>query len=110
MMEELANFQINMNPNVNLIGLEVYRDGTTPFKRTTDQFGLSFVPFLTFHQHYHCGKILAFDDGDSVWDELVTQDLWINGIIVKGIKYRVAITGVTLDGRGFEQRTRASGL
>jgi hypothetical protein len=57
--------------------------------------------------------LLAFDDGDNcVWDELVkeSQDLWINGIIVKGIKYRVAITGVTLDGRGFEQLTRASGM
>jgi hypothetical protein len=57
--------------------------------------------------------LLAFDDGDNcVWDELVkeSQDLWINGIIVKGIKYRVAITRVPLDGRGFEQLTRASGL
>jgi hypothetical protein len=48
-----------MNPNVNFIGLEVCWDGTTPFKRTTDQFGLSFVPFLTFCQHYHCGEILV---------------------------------------------------
>jgi hypothetical protein len=48
-----------MNPNVNLIGLEVYRDGTTPYKRTADQLGLSFVSFLTFRQHYHCGEILV---------------------------------------------------
>jgi hypothetical protein len=57
--------------------------------------------------------LLAFDDGDNcVWDELVkeSQDLWINVIIVKGIKYRVAVTRVTLDGRGFEQLTRASGM
>jgi hypothetical protein len=45
--------------------------------------------------------LLASDDDDNcVWDELVkeSQDLWINGIIVKGIKYRVAITGLPLDG------------
>jgi hypothetical protein len=82
-----------MNPNVNLIGLEVYRDVTTPFKRTTDLFCF-FLPFLTIRQHYHCGKkicgmhLFAFD-----------VDLWINGIIGKGIKSCVAITGVTLDGR-----------
>jgi hypothetical protein len=59
MMEGLANFQIKYEPNVNLIGLEVCWDGTTPFKRTIDKFGLSFVPFLTFCQHYHCGQILV---------------------------------------------------
>jgi hypothetical protein len=45
--------------------------------------------------------LCALDDGDNcVWAELVkeSQDLWINGIIVKGIRYRVAITRVTLDG------------
>jgi hypothetical protein len=45
--------------------------------------------------------LCALDDGDNcVWDELVkeSQDLWINGIIVKRIKYRVAITRVPLDG------------
>jgi hypothetical protein len=48
---------------------------------------------------------LALDDGDyCIWDAIIKelQDLWLNGIWVNGIKWRVAVLRVTLDGRGLE--------
>ena len=62
----------------------------------------------------HSGMhLLAIDTGDqAVWDPIVHefQDLWQHGIQINGVKNRVAILRITLDGRAFESFTRTSGV
>ena len=56
--------------------------------------------------------MLGITDKDyCIWDAIVNEmlDLWVNGIVVQGIKYRVAIVRVVLDGRGMETLLKVQG-
>lgn len=56
--------------------------------------------------------LLALDDGNhSIWDAVVAefQDLWNHGIVSNGIRYRVAIIRIVLDGKGLQDLTKTMG-
>jgi hypothetical protein len=110
-------FESRMGTNERLIGVELSWDGTNPFIHGTQTIWPVFCSILNFPSNVrgimHSGMhMIALDTGDqAVWDPIVEEfhDLWSNGIIINGVKYRVAILRVTLDGRAFESLTRTSG-
>jgi hypothetical protein len=111
-------FKAMMGRNEKLIGLELSWDGTCPFDKSTSSIWPLFCSILNFPSNIR-GKLfsgmhlLALDDGDyCIWDAIIKelQDLWLNGMWVNGIKWRVAVLRVTLDGRGLEYLTKTSGF
>jgi hypothetical protein len=111
-------FESRMEINERLIGVELSWDGTNPFIHGTKSIWPVFCSILNFPSNVrgimHSGMhMIALDTGDqAVWDPIVEEfnDLWLNGITLNGVKNRVAILRVTLDGRAFESLTRTSGM
>ena len=111
------NFKNLINVGENLIGLEVSWDGTNLWEKNSDSVWPIFCSILNFpptlRNKLHCGSfLLGITDKDyCIWDAIVNEmlDLWVNGIVVQGIKYRVAIVRVVLDGRGMETLLKVQG-
>jgi hypothetical protein len=114
------HFESLLHSDERLIGLEICWDGTTPFQYSSAN-NESLWPILcsilnfpsTLRGKIHIGlHMLGVNYGAySIWDSIVEEfnDLWINGIIVGDIKYRIAIIRVTLDGKGLQTLTKTSG-
>jgi hypothetical protein len=110
-------FKQMMGDKEKLIGLEMSWDGVNPFDNRKDSMWPVFLSILNFpstlRSQIHCGlHMVAIDDGGyCVFDALVKEfnDLWRNGIVVNGERWRVAIIRFVCDGKGLEKFTKTQG-
>jgi hypothetical protein len=111
-------FQEKLGHGEKLIGLEVSWDGARPFSKESESFWpifysiLNFPPVLRGKIHFGL-HLLTLDNGDhAVWDAVVSEltDLWNIGFVYNGIRYRIAILRITLDGKGLEYFTKTKGI
>jgi hypothetical protein len=111
-------FTSKMQEDEIFIGIELCWDGTQPFKYGKESMWpityciLNFPPVIRGKIHLGL-HMLGIDDGDhAIWETVVHEfnTLWLQGLLIDNIRYRVAIVRITMDGRGLEFFTKTEGL